>query len=654
MASNIVAQMQVLISAQTQGLNVGLKDATASLNRFEKAAVGVGNTLKSFIGVGTVLAIGKEIVDVTAEFQKFQAVLTNTLGSSSAANKALENIRIFAKETPFEVSEVTAAYVRFANQGLNPSIDQMRKLGDVASSLGAGFEQTAEAFKDLAVGQTKRIEEIGISATQANGKIQLSFKGVNLEVEKNAAGVQKAIDTYSQLNGVLGTSDAVSKTLGGRISNLKDSFSNFFLTIGESSSGPLFDIITTLQGIVDISASVISSISNQSNAFGKFVRQIIDVNFGLAKATVGIVKFLASAAPLTVVELNAELTKLNKLRDEAIAKGDREQELLATKMIIELTNAYKLLKPAVEESNKAVEGTSVPVEQAIVSLDSLQLKLSELNKQFEATDVKDKKTLQNIGNNISAVNAQIAALESLRKKQEEVNLSSFGQKTLDAAQSGKKLDVATPELAAPTTSPFANLFPEDTEIQARGQVMIDTIAAVTEAYQLSTEQRQALAGIQAGLDEDEQRREQQKADMAQYVGSVIGQAFGDAVSSQKSALQATKQVLAKLLPMFLSMALAGTIAGAGKTTAPPPVILALAAAGVAAVSALFSKATGHSGGGGGGGGGLSQRSSTNVQRLGTTAAFGESVQFDATFRIQGNDLVAVANSQANRNTRLGG
>ena len=52
------------------------------------------------------------------------------------------------------------------------------------ASLGAGFEQTAEAFKDLAVGQTKRIEEIGISAQQANGKIQLSFKGVNIEVEK--------------------------------------------------------------------------------------------------------------------------------------------------------------------------------------------------------------------------------------------------------------------------------------------------------------------------------------------------------------------------------------------------------------------------------------------------------------------------------------
>jgi Tape measure protein len=243
MANSVLAKMAVEISANTAGFNKSLSDTNKKLDSFSKNISGIGKTLIAGFGL---YEIGSGIIDVTAKFQKFEAILTNTLGDQSAAQKALRNIEAFAASTPFQVDEVTAAYVRWANQGLDPTIDRMGKLGDIASSLGAGFEQTAEAFKDLMVGQTKRIEEVGISATQANGKIQLSFKGVNIEIEKNAEGVQKALDIYSQLNGVLGTSDAISKTLGGRISNLKDSWDLLLKTIGEANSGPLFTTINVL------------------------------------------------------------------------------------------------------------------------------------------------------------------------------------------------------------------------------------------------------------------------------------------------------------------------------------------------------------------------------------------------------------------------
>lgn len=201
------------------------------------ATLGVAAWAKKTIG---------DVIEVTSQFQKFEAILTNTLGSNSQAKKALDEISDFAVRTPFEVAEITAAYVRWANMGLNPTIDRMNKLGDVASSLGAGFEQTAEAFKDLMVGQTKRIEEVGISATQMNGKIQLSFKGVNLEIEKNAEGVQKALDVFSQLNGVLGTSESISKTLGGQISNLSDAYTRLVKAVGDDTSSIIGNVVRTI------------------------------------------------------------------------------------------------------------------------------------------------------------------------------------------------------------------------------------------------------------------------------------------------------------------------------------------------------------------------------------------------------------------------
>lgn len=277
MAQTVLAKMAVEIAANTASFNKGIQQSQQSIKKFEGQIKSLRNQLLAGFGI---LEVGRQLIEVTSQFQKFEAVLTNTLGNNSDAQYALQSIRDFAVRTPFEVSELTAAYVRWANQGLNPTIDKLTMLGDVASSLGAGLEQTAEAFKDLAVGQTKRIEEIGISATQANGKIQLSFKGVNLEIEKNAEGVNKALEVYSKLPGVLGTTESVANTLGGRISNLKDSWDNFLLTIGQSSGGIIGSFVVSL-------TSLLNTLSNLGSTFDILSQKLFfwrDVN-DLSKET---------------------------------------------------------------------------------------------------------------------------------------------------------------------------------------------------------------------------------------------------------------------------------------------------------------------------------------------------------------------------------
>lgn len=253
--ATVLAKLAVEIAANTASFASGLEKASAQARKFEKQIKTVGAAV---LGAIAFKEIGQEIISVTTQFEKFAAVLQNALGSRSAAQQALNNIKKFASETPFEVAEITAAYVKWTNQGLSPSIEKMRMLGDVASSLGAGFEQTAEAFKDLAVGQTKRIEEIGIAAQQANGKIQLSFKGVTLEIEKNAQGVDLALATYSKLPGVLGTAAAIAATMGGKISNLKDNLSILAATIGDRSSG-------LINGFLDFANNALGSLNNALN-----------------------------------------------------------------------------------------------------------------------------------------------------------------------------------------------------------------------------------------------------------------------------------------------------------------------------------------------------------------------------------------------------
>lgn len=465
MADRVVAEMAVKIGANIAQFNTNLKSAQGQFKQFTSS---ITNTAKGLVAGLGLIAIGKQIIEVTAQFQKFEAILTNTLGSNSEAQRALKNIKEFAITTPFEVDEVTAAYVRWANQGLTPTIDRMKKLGDVAASLGAGFEQTAEAFKDLAVGQTKRLEEIGISAEAIKGtnQLRLAFKGVTLEIEKNVEGVQKALDVYSQLDGVLGTSEAVAQTLGGKISNLSDAFTNFFNAFGQSKSGPVVAIINGITDAVNAMANAIDlanfdSMDHAIEKTQKFADGAREAQEAF-KAGKGFDQANQMFMDLTkaINETNEDIQDAIILMDAFKSGGETESEQYK-KLVTDLgiynaeLQIYKDLRTQITKSvedylKKLKEGGKVEKAQ-LTGLNALRAKEQELIKLFNATDINDKKKLYNLSQQIAATRALIASIEDLQrlsKGEEDISSTKVGDrflpqlvmKPIDAKEFIKSLD----------------------------------------------------------------------------------------------------------------------------------------------------------------------------------------------------------------------
>ena len=205
---------------------------SGGLNNIGGAASKLGPLLAGAFSAASIVAFGKQVFNVTAEFQKLSAVLKNTLGSGAAASMALENIKEFAKTTPFAVSELTASFVKLANQGFTPTIDQMRKLGDLASSTGKSFDQLAEAIIDAQVGEFERLKEFGVRAQKAGDQVIFTFKGVETQVQNNNAAIREYLVGLGDYNGVAGAAAAVSDTLGGKVNNLGDAWDNFLNKIG--------------------------------------------------------------------------------------------------------------------------------------------------------------------------------------------------------------------------------------------------------------------------------------------------------------------------------------------------------------------------------------------------------------------------------------
>lgn len=130
-----------------------VKKSANDFNQLGGAASKLGGMIAGAFAIGGLISFGKSVIDTTAQFQKFEAVLSNTLGSNSAAQMAMDSIVEFASKTPFQVDELTGAFVKLANQGFKPTMAEMKSLGDLAASTGKSFDQLAEGILDAQTGE---------------------------------------------------------------------------------------------------------------------------------------------------------------------------------------------------------------------------------------------------------------------------------------------------------------------------------------------------------------------------------------------------------------------------------------------------------------------------------------------------------------------
>lgn len=225
------------LKANTQGVQTNVKSLGGTFSSIGSLAAGA---FASF----SILQLGQEVINATSQFQKFEAVLTNLTGSNDEAKRLIATFSQFAAETPFQVEEVVGAYVKLRNTGITPNIDAMRKLGDVASASGKDLNQLVEALIDAQVGENERLKEFGIRAQKVGEITKFTFRGVTTEVKNTSEAINAYITSLGDVQGVKGANEAIAKTLGGQLSNLKDQFTGLFVEIGKASEGVLTKFIS--------------------------------------------------------------------------------------------------------------------------------------------------------------------------------------------------------------------------------------------------------------------------------------------------------------------------------------------------------------------------------------------------------------------------
>lgn len=215
--------------------NSGIKGAERNLAAFAATAARWGAIAGAALGAGAVL-FGKSIISTNAQFEKFHATLEILEGSSAKADESFAWIKTFAKTTPFEVAEVTDAFVRLRSYGINPTDGTLRAVGDAASAMGKTLGEGVEALADAATNEFERLKQFGVTASVAGDQVAFSWqengKTVTKTVKKNGQEISAfLVGNFSRFKGAM---DKQSKTWNGMISNLSDTWTNFLSLIGQS------------------------------------------------------------------------------------------------------------------------------------------------------------------------------------------------------------------------------------------------------------------------------------------------------------------------------------------------------------------------------------------------------------------------------------
>ena len=270
-------RLRTQLSRSLANNEVQLRRINAEAHRAQKASgLGGGGLLSGLGGGALAAAVGTAsaaIINLTSEFEGYEAQLKTALGTTAAAEIALQQISEAASKTPESVQSLTEAYARLANTGLQPTIDELLKITDVAISQNKSVMAFSEAIIDAQTFEFERLKEFGILASKAGDKITFSFKGQEKQVAASALAVRDYLIGLGDMDGIAGAAEEKSKTLGGALSNLADSASRLAVSIGGILSPALTDIIRQFTDWITVADDFIGTtrdIFSAMSAAGQF------------------------------------------------------------------------------------------------------------------------------------------------------------------------------------------------------------------------------------------------------------------------------------------------------------------------------------------------------------------------------------------------
>jgi hypothetical protein len=408
--------------------------------------------------------IGGFAIKSAADFESLKTSLVTSLGGSKdAASAAFKEIEKFASSTPFQMEEVTGAFIKLKNMGLDPSMSALESYGNTASSMGKSLNDMVEAVADAAVGEFERLKEFGIKAKSQGDNVSFTFKGVTTTVKKNSEEIEQYLQNIGNTE-FAGGIEAQSKTFNGTISTLSDNVSMAAASFGDLMLPALQNISVALQSTAEIirnlnpeTKSVIITTLGLTAAIGPLIYAIGALSGALAFLAANPITAILIAIAAAVVAINIaaaqtnqifakvqitidlmkesykklgdEIAEIDKLKKQGVKASQDEIKLRIASTRAVIAETYELVKQAYQKKKALLDEKKAQMDAVMAQTRSVGAQ-----GEFQGADLAK---VANIQKNIDALN------EEIKTSQTEIVNAAKGTKDLEAQlQSLGKVDLA--------------------------------------------------------------------------------------------------------------------------------------------------------------------------------------------------------------------
>ncbi len=191
--------------------------------------------------------LSKSFIEVNAQFERFQVTLETLYKSNQKAKAVFDSLLDFASKTPFEINQLTEAWVKMKAMGLEPNLDMFQKIGDAVSALGGSqeiFDGIITALGQMQAKGKVSAEELMQLAERGVPVFEILQEKLGLTKEQLANIGNEGIEASKAINALVegmgekfaGNMERMSNTWSGIISNLKDSWTRFMMLIGDGGA----------------------------------------------------------------------------------------------------------------------------------------------------------------------------------------------------------------------------------------------------------------------------------------------------------------------------------------------------------------------------------------------------------------------------------
>lgn len=238
------------LNVTAAGLGASAGAAAAAVGGLSSAGIGAAAAMGglaallarvaplAFAAGGALAAIGAQqglqgLIATNSQYQNLRANLETVTGSAQRADAAFDTLQEFARTTPFQLNEVTQAFIRMRALGLETSLEVLRAFGNASAAFGTPFNQFVEAVADASVGEFERLREFGIRATRVGDQVAFTFRGQTQMIRNDSLEIQRFLRQLAEEN-FGGAMDRQAATIGGALSNLRDRFAELQARVGEA------------------------------------------------------------------------------------------------------------------------------------------------------------------------------------------------------------------------------------------------------------------------------------------------------------------------------------------------------------------------------------------------------------------------------------